>query len=81
VVHGVQDGIRGDTDMKMSIRIGEDVIKKAIEEYMAAKLSSSLKSPFGPMKITMVIHNSYSDQRDGNSSPGSAEADIEIPVG
>ena len=63
----------------MSIKIGQEEIKLAIKQYIVDKLNDSVK-PNGEIKVNMIIHNSYSDQRSSESSPGSAEAEIEIPI-
>ena len=64
--------------MKMTIKIGQEEIKEAIKQYMKLRLGPTLKiSP--SLEVEFIIHNSYSDQRDGDF-PGSVEAEIQIPL-
>ena len=64
--------------LKMTIKIGPDEIKEAVEQYMKAKLERSIKT-IQRLEVEFIIHNSYSDQRDGDF-PGSVEAEIQIPL-
>ena len=64
--------------MKMTIKIGQEEIKQAIIQYMNAKLEPTLKVKHY-LQVDFIIHNSYSDQRDGDF-PGSVEAEIQIPL-
>ena len=62
--------------MKMTIKIGPEEIKEVIKQYMKLRLGPTLKiSP--SLEVEFIIHNSYSDQRDGDF-PGSVEAEIQI---
>ena len=64
--------------MKMTIKIGQNEIKEVIKQYMKLRLGPILKiSP--SLDVEFIIHNSYSDQRDGDF-PGSVEAEIQIPL-
>lgn len=64
--------------LKMTIKIGQEEIKEAIKQYMKAKLERSVKT-IQRLDVKFIIHNSYSDQRDGDF-PGSVEAEIQIPL-
>ena len=64
--------------LKMTIKIGPDEIKEAVEQYMKAKLERSIKT-IQRLEVEFIIHNSYSDQRDVDF-PGSVEAEIQIPL-
>ena len=62
----------------MTIKIGQNEIKEVIKQYMKLRLDPILKiSP--SLDVEFIIHNSYSDQRDGDF-PGSVEAEIQIPL-
>ena len=64
--------------MKMTIKIGQNEIEEAIKQYIKLRLGTTLKiSP--SLEVEFIIHNSYSDQRDGDF-PGSVEAEIQIPL-
>ena len=64
--------------LKMIIKIGQEEIKKAVEQYMKSKLERSIPAVHR-LDVEFIIHNSYSDQRDGDF-PGSVEAEIQIPL-
>ena len=64
--------------LKMTIKIGQEEINEAIKQYMKAKLERSVKT-IQRLDVKFIIHNSYSDQRDGDF-PGSVEAEIQISL-
>ena len=64
--------------LKMTIKLGSEEIKEAIKQYIKLRLGTTLKiSP--SLEVEFIIHNSYSDQRDGDY-PGSVEAEIQVPL-
>lgn len=64
--------------MKITIKIGQEEIKEAIKLYMKARLERFILT-IQRLDVNFIIHNSYSDQRDGDF-PGSVEAEIQIPL-
>ncbi len=61
----------------MKVTIDQNEIKTAVTEYLKKKLNSTLKESVN-LKVKLVVHDSWNDQRDG--SPGWVEAVAEIPI-